>query len=317
MAFNNFEKYKENKGGNKLDSNFITASIATILLISLFVFLINYASNLYNSDSLQSKNSSSTSQASFYSTSALTLVSANTDKNKNNFNITSLTVQSVNDSYLSFNGINNYVRTINPLNINSSVNKSVSAWFYAKNDSQNNRNTIFVGGAYSNSNLSNEFYMRRETGASTWSITFMSTNITAGSNTNTSCTYYVNSTVFPKNEWINVVAVYNKTSLYVYKNGALIGSTQMCIAWENGLMTNARMGGSSSTESFNGSIDEIRLYNRTLSSTEITQIYNSGRLANSSLPSDGLVAWFPFDEYGGTTAYNLANTSNNGVIYGT
>ena len=51
--------------------------------------------------------------------------------------------------------------------------------------------------------------------------------------------------------------------------------------------------------------DEIRWYNRSLSQSEITQIYNSGRKANSSLPTTGLVLWLPLNEGTGTDVHSF------------
>ncbi|HEY9583994.1 MAG TPA: LamG-like jellyroll fold domain-containing protein [Candidatus Paceibacterota bacterium] len=37
------------------------------------------------------------------------------------------------------------------------------------------------------------------------------------------------------------------------------------------------IGGNSGANTFNGSIDDVRIYNRALSAGEITQLYNLGR----------------------------------------
>ncbi|MEI6731757.1 MAG: LamG domain-containing protein, partial [archaeon] len=67
---------------------------------------------------------------------------------------------------------------------------------------------------------------------------------------------------------------------------------------------------------FNGSIDEVRIYNRSLTTTEITQIYRSGLVSNSNLPSSGLVAWYDFNEGSGTTLIDKATGMYNGTITG-
>jgi len=64
---------------------------------------------------------------------------------------------------------------------------------------------------------------------------------------------------------------------------------------------------------FGGSIDEIRIYNETLTDAQITEIYNSGRQANASLPSDNLVLWYSFDEATGTTVHDKSGNGNDGV----
>jgi len=56
---------------------------------------------------------------------------------------------------------------------------------------------------------------------------------------------------------------------------------------------------SAATNLFPGSIDDVRIYNRALSASEITQLYNSGLARiNQSVPavaSAGLVGWWTFD----------------------
>jgi hypothetical protein len=60
-------------------------------------------------------------------------------------------------------------------------------------------------------------------------------------------------------------------------------------------------------------MDEVRMYNRTISQDEINQIYNSGRIANSSLNSTGLVLWLKANEINNNlTIIDSSNYANNG-----
>jgi len=52
-------------------------------------------------------------------------------------------------------------------------------------------------------------------------------------------------------------------------------------------------------------IDELRIYNRTLTSAEILELNASGRVANSSLSSTGLVLWLPLNENSGADIHSL------------
>lgn len=67
---------------------------------------------------------------------------------------------------------------------------------------------------------------------------------------------------------------------------------------------------------FNGSMDEVRVYNRTLSQAEITQLYNQNRKSDSSLLTSSLVAYYDFNEGSGTTLIDRATGINNGTITG-
>jgi len=78
------------------------------------------------------------------------------------------------------------------------------------------------------------------------------------------------------------------------------------------------LGAAGTTRNPNMSMDELRLYNRSLTQQEITNVYGSGRITNSSLPNDGLVLWQPINENTGTTTYDISEQgiSSNGTISG-
>ena len=61
------------------------------------------------------------------------------------------------------------------------------------------------------------------------------------------------------------------------------------------------------TEMFNGSIDDVRIYNRALSPTEISNLYNG------SAPRNGLVLEHI---YSLGNANDLSGYGNNGTLYG-
>jgi len=72
---------------------------------------------------------------------------------------------------------------------------------------------------------------------------------------------------------------------------------------------------------YNGFIDEVRIYNRVLSTAEISQLYNLGQATvNKSRTSisDGLVLWHTFDgtKLNTTTSTDSINTAYNGTLTG-
>ena len=64
---------------------------------------------------------------------------------------------------------------------------------------------------------------------------------------------------------------------------------------------------------FNGIIDEVRIYNRTLSAEEIQAHYNE-IIGNGN--SDSPVAYWDFDEGTGTILHDKSGNGNDGTIYG-
>src|SRR3989344_1263779 len=71
---------------------------------------------------------------------------------------------------------------------------------------------------------------------------------------------------------------------------------------------------------FNGAIDDVRIYNRALSAAEVKALYQSGAVAiNSSQNNrlkDGLVGLWSFNggDMNGNTAYDRSGSNNNGTL---
>ena len=89
------------------------------------------------------------------------------------------------------------------------------------------------------------------------------------------------STVLPTNTWVLVTCTYDGAALKIYRNGvptattatSLVPSTQGTAI---NIGRDAYTGGTNG-ESWNGKIDDVRIYNRALSPQEIQQLYTMGR----------------------------------------
>ncbi len=96
-------------------------------------------------------------------------------------------------------------------------------------------------------------------------------------------------------KWIHVAAVYNGSTLKLYKNGVEILSTAISGNLTSGPMVPVWIGGSPSNEKyFDGLIDDVHIYNRALTDVEVASLYdlqghwrldeNSGTAAADSSP---------------------------------
>ena len=90
------------------------------------------------------------------------------------------------------------------------------------------------------------------------------------------------STNFSDNNWHQAVAVGNTNIQYLYVDGALVGSRSGTLVqswWELSTIgigwSGGREGYGSGWTYFNGSIADVRIYNRALSPSEISTLYNS------------------------------------------
>lgn len=86
------------------------------------------------------------------------------------------------------------------------------------------------------------------------------------------------SSAIPLNTWSHVVFTYNKSNAIIYINGVSsgTGSSTSNIDTNNNPLWIGAKNSTDRTRDFNGSIDEVGIWNRALTSTEVTQLYNYG-----------------------------------------
>jgi len=117
----------------------------------------------------------------------------------------------------------------------------------------------------------------------------------------------VKSNVMSLNQWHFFTTVYDyaNNKEYFYIDGALFGTYSSVLHKSTNPILNIGRN-TNVTSYFNGKIDDIRIYNRVLTSSEILAIYNE------SLPTSGMVAYYPFNG----NANDLSGNANNGTVYG-
>ncbi|GAG02304.1 unnamed protein product, partial [marine sediment metagenome] len=119
------------------------------------------------------------------------------------------------------------------------------------------------------------------------------------------------------NEWHHIAGSYGSSSATLYIDGD--AKSTESFAETSFIGNDTYIGGdwiNSSAFSFNGILDEVRIYNRTLSSTELDWSYNRGLEGkNTNVSSTGLVGEWHLNETSGTTAVDSSVESNNGILY--
>lgn len=214
---------------------------------------------------------------------------------------------------LSFDGVNDYVSIVDDssLDLGAINDFSISAWVNLKGYGTSHSTILQKYRA----SFGNTYYGLRVDGIS--NPKKMSFTIWDG-------TY--NPMVFdnvnvPLNTWTHFVGIRNATHLQLWRDGVLVNSTTDTTTGTLSNSANLYLGSSGGTRNyFNGSIDEVLIFNRSLSSDEISQLYNSGNglYANTSIApfNDGLVAGYHFDEGTGTTAYDITGRNNGTLVNG-
>ncbi|MEJ5051158.1 endo-beta-N-acetylglucosaminidase H [Chryseobacterium culicis] len=112
------------------------------------------------------------------------------------------------------------------------------------------------------------------------------------------------ATALNANTWYHVAATYDGSNMKLYINGVLdatkaqTGSVNSNGAFNVGYLYNT-------SRNFNGKVDEVRVWKRALSQTEISQ-----NMCNVTVPATSLAAYWKFNEGSGSTVQDI---SGNGV----
>ncbi|UCG55129.1 MAG: LamG domain-containing protein, partial [Dehalococcoidia bacterium] len=126
--------------------------------------------------------------------------------------------------------------------------------------------------------------------------------------------------------WYFVAAVYDGSTMKIYVNGNLYASANVPkvapfpydereVAASSASVWIGDNPETSGNRQFDGIIDEVAIFSRALSPSEITDFYNGGTgkaICNADCPA-GLVSYWPFNEGSGTTAADSKN-GNDGTI---
>ncbi len=160
---------------------------------------------------------------------------------------------------LNFNGSSAYV-SIPDSNSLDTTSVTVSAWVKANSWSDVDRKAIFIKG--------NAYYM---------TVTPAGKVAVYGYG-KTSTGYHLSNATLSANEWYHIAMTIDDNGFKIYINGSL----------DNTITTGGTLDTSTAVASigaefngvsrfFNGKIDEVRVYNRVLSATEIKQLYDMAR----------------------------------------
>jgi hypothetical protein len=164
---------------------------------------------------------------------------------------------------LSFNGTNNYVNLGNPKLLQGTGSMTWAAWVKATGNPPDDAQII----AKSNGTSGWQFKTSPDTGPETFAISVTGSGGTVQRYSNT---------IRSLNTWYHVAGVYNATTktLDIYVNGVLddgiLRGTTPSV--QTGSTVNANIGRRSTGFYFKGTIDEVRIFNRALSQSEIQAI---------------------------------------------
>ena len=108
------------------------------------------------------------------------------------------------------------------------------------------------------------------------------------------------------NQWHHIVGTYKSGVVKLYVDGQYNNTTnQTLLSSAAPFLMGSYQIPSNPSYSYNGNLDEVRIYNRALSPTEVFQLYEY---------APGPVGYWDFDEASSTTAKDKSGNNNNGTL---
>jgi hypothetical protein len=120
----------------------------------------------------------------------------------------------------------------------------------------------------------------------------------------------------PLNQWSHVVGTYDGSQMRLYVNGVLVASTSKTGVIDNTAVLSSIGSTGLGWQYFNGSIDEVRIWNVARTQAEILAAMNTTIAANTT----GLVAYYPMNQgvaNGFNSSINIANDVTSTALNGT
>lgn len=112
-------------------------------------------------------------------------------------------------------------------------------------------------------------------------------------------------TVTADNQWHHYLVSFDGQTATLYKDGVSLAGKPFAPGWVSSART-LMIGGDASYPLY-GSIDEVGVWNRALTTKEVSDLYSAGL-------KSGLVSYWKMDETGGTTISNSVSSSFSGTI---
>jgi predicted phosphodiesterase len=177
------------------------------------------------------------------------------------------------ESYLTLSGSN---RQDVPSSSSLQLTRfSVGAWFMTSKDYSSNTYIVNKGGFGSETTARNMNYGIWMTSAE---------KIQAGFETSTGSNYFATSPAsYSDGQWHYAVVTYGGSTVRLFIDGVQVSSLSTTATLDNTGIQPVRIGANSLALNgyFTGNVDEVRIWNRALSSSEIANAYNNGVFSTS------------------------------------
>ena len=206
----------------------------------------------------------------------------------------------VQDSALSFDGDDDYVFVADSENLNFVGNFTAMAWVKWSVDPE-------TGDSWAN--------ILNKGRDAQWQIqhSYDNSQFEFAVNTENTRRWAYSSTEVKQGIWYHVAGVYDGSEIRIYVNGTHENQEDLTgDVFVTDYPVNIGRRSDYNDRYFAGIIDEVYLYNRTLSAEELQNYYNQSKPQSSD--NDSLITHWEFDEDAGSNAFDSSGNNNNGSI---
>ncbi len=202
----------------------------------------------------------------------------------------------------SYDGSGDYINFGNAPQLQITTDITISAWVYSTNVSTNDYGSIVTKFTDGGADTKRAYRLNQQISSGTMQFCSGNTGAPAG----TVC--ITSSSQITANTWYHVVGVKSGTEGFIYINGVQVAYSSSMPSTIFNTTASALIGYSGSATAqqyFTGNLDEVRIYNRGLSQTEVVSLYNW-------TPTP--VAYWKLDEKTGTSAIDSSGYANTATL---
>ncbi len=221
---------------------------------------------------------------------------------------------------LAFDGSSDYI-SVPTISISSDM--TVSAWVKLNSNSVGDWSRTVIAKSAWGAGADGDFYLNlrtspiAQTGTGRWTFSLQQGGTTYNAQQASDAVVGV---------WTHVVGIKSGNNTYVYVNGVQAGTDPSSGSFANNSNTIdiGAFPANEATTALNGTIDDVRLYNRALTESEITTLYEKGAgrniassqtLQRGSNLASGLMGHWTFDGPDFTTIVaDVSGNNNNGYV---
>ena len=213
---------------------------------------------------------------------------------------------------IGLSGSSQYVSVTNksPFAFTTNSNFTLSTWVNLNSVSSGSGMGVALLGKYFLGGNFSGYTLRTTTGSN--GVTF----------TSNAATTFTGAITLSSNTWYHIVYVRTSSAQYLYANGVQIGYKGSLDTITDASSSNFNIGFDGQTSGgptyTNGTIDDVRVYNRALSANEVFVLYNSAsgffKTSIKTPDNKGLIGYWKLDDGAGSYANDASGNGNKGTL---